>query len=104
MFSSRFVVGDVEPTNDPGVMVLKTRCNCLLRDEVERKVVPVVWFCAVAVVSSQFYHHHVFKVSEELWRGVSEARGWPQRRYTLSAFVKRTVRLAKPGPDGSLDP
>ena len=65
---------DVEPSIDPGHVVLKKRCKCMLRS--------IIYMPDAS--SGCGFHHHLVKVPEDLWRRLSEERGWPQERWRIS--------------------
>ncbi len=69
---------DIEPTCEPGLFVIKAVCGC---NEAHEQVVLVTPFGNVPV-SGGLHHHHV-QTDEKLWREVSEARDWPQKRWAI---------------------
>lgn len=65
---------DVEPSIHPGHVVLKKRCRCSLRSVI---ILPN------ETQSGSGFHHHLVKIPEDLWRRLSEERGWPQDRWII---------------------
>lgn len=66
---------DVEPSIHPGHVVLHKRCRCSL---------PSVIYLPGDDSSGRGFHHHLVEVPLELWRAISEERGWPQNRWIIS--------------------
>ncbi|MEE8536977.1 MAG: hypothetical protein V3S71_03150 [Acidobacteriota bacterium] len=64
---------DVDPTGTPGYVVLHKRCRCLIRSKI-----------FVPSETGGNIHHHVIPIPQSLWRELSEERGWPQNRWTVS--------------------
>jgi hypothetical protein len=65
---------DVDPLIEPGYVVLRKRCKCVLRS---------ILYLTGETLDSGF-HHHVVPIPEDLWKRLSEERGWPQERWRIS--------------------
>ncbi len=76
-------VEDVEPTNEPGLFVIKRVCRCGVVGPPEEALALCV-FGVVGTAGPSRSHYHYLRLDEELWREVSEQRGWSQRSYCLS--------------------
>ena len=69
---------DVVPSIHPGYVVLKKRCGCgALRS-------PIIYGPDGTMMGAgSGFHHHLVKIPEDLWKQLSEERGWPQNRWII---------------------